>query len=164
MKMLNGGEANEGEVKMEREGVNPRTQSHTDTSLRTVGGLPSPPGVLKDKHSFHIFSPLLLTSLRPSLSLLHSPSLSLSRCLARQQRKAADTGRGRGPGAKCWRSPALTGMLTFHPSPPGEAHLFDLRCDCVFSSPHLQLPLDHVLAQSPPSTPLYSGLCTDQLL
>lgn len=60
----------------------------------------------------------------------------------------------RRPGAKWWRSPAWTGMLTFHPSPSVEEHLFDLRCDCVFSSPHLQLPLDHALPPTSPSSGL----------
>lgn len=51
-------------------------------------------------------------------------------------------------------------MLTFHPSPSAEEHLFDLRCDCVFSSPHLQLPLDRAL---PAHLPLLWTLA-DQLL
>lgn len=110
----------------------------------------------------YIFSPHLLTLRHPffsTLSLENAPSpvyesLSISPVQMFGPAEATAADMVRRPGAKWWRSPAWTGMLTFHPSPSVEEHLFDLRCDCVFSSPHLQLPLDHALPPTFPSSGL----------
>lgn len=149
-----------------REGVN----FPLPTQAR-VYGLPPPPGVLKINKAVRftsltsspdLTSSLLCQSLPlENVLLFTSPcdippplsSLPLSRCLALQQQQPKTQTRGSGPGAKWWRSPAWIGMLTLHLSPSAEEHLFDLRCGFVFSSPHLQLPLNHVL----PPTPSYPG-------
>ena len=136
--------------------------SYTNTSLLKCA--PSSTGVPKINTAGHLTSFTSSTDLRlfllflplfsfSSVPLFYFLSLSASRCLAQRQQQQ-QTRWEPGPGAKRWRSPAWIGMLTLNPSPSAETHLFDLRCDCVFSSPHLQLPLNH----APPPTQSSSGL------
>lgn len=104
-------------------------------------------------------------SIPPSLLKTFSPPL-LPLCPDVWPSSSSSRGRSEREdlGAKWWRSPAWTGMLTLDPSPSAEAHLFDLRCDCVFSSPHLQLPLNHVPRPTQPPAPSSSGLSGRSLI
>lgn len=151
-----------------KKGVNfpPPTQAH-------FCGLPPPRGVPKinksvpltpftsppDLSSSHLFHSSLENVL-PSTPLCYFLSPRPSRCLAQWQQQQQQQWE-RGPGATRWGSPARIGMLTLYPSPSVETDLFDLRCDCVFSSPHLPLPLNH----APTHSPTHSSLDPrDQLL
>lgn len=140
--------------------------SPTDTS--SLLWAPSSTGSTQDKqacssNTFHLSSwpqfipPFSLISGKrsPLHSSLLLPFSRPSRCLAQWRQQQQQQQWERGPEATRWGSPTRIGMLTLYPSPSAETDLFDLRCDCVFSSPHLQLPLNRAPTHSP--TPFFFG-------
>lgn len=134
----------------------PTSNEDKAVSVNFRPAMPAPSSTRVSKINMAAFFLLTSPTLVFSAPLCYFLSFSPSRCLApqqHQQQSALLLGTRRStkpndgnlqPGSECF-SPT-----SHHPSPSGETHLFDLRCDYVFPSSHLQLPLTHVL---PPTHP-----------